>query len=124
MLLRFKGQEASERRYGNLKGPLAVAPMFLQHNRRIAALITVICLALLVFSWSNVKSAPRSHRPPRFPACTQDRPARPTGWLIFAAMAGLRLIPAAADPASGHPRPTPLQQRLLDLLDVDPLRPP
>ncbi len=50
MLLRFKGQEASERRYGNCKGPLAVAPMFLQHNRRIAALITVICLALLVFS--------------------------------------------------------------------------
>src|SRR6266567_2103895 len=50
VLLRFKGQEASERRYGNYKGPLAVAPMFLQHNRRIAALITVICLALLVFS--------------------------------------------------------------------------
>jgi hypothetical protein len=33
VLLRFKGQEASERRYGNYKGPLAVAPMFLQHSR-------------------------------------------------------------------------------------------
>ena len=49
VLQRFKGQEASERRYGNYKGPLAVAPLFLKHNRRIEALITVICLALLVF---------------------------------------------------------------------------
>jgi hypothetical protein len=47
VLLRYKGQEAVERRYGNLKGPLAVAPMFLHSNRRIAALITVISLALL-----------------------------------------------------------------------------
>ena len=38
--------------------------------------------------------------------------------------AGLRLIPAAADRPAVIPRPTPLQQRLLDLLDVDPLRPP
>ena len=36
MLLRYKGQEAVERRYGNLKGPLAVTPMF------SARLITVI----------------------------------------------------------------------------------
>src|SRR6266851_8173135 len=49
VLLRYKAQEAVERRYGNLKGPLAVAPMFLNSNRRIAALITVISLALLVF---------------------------------------------------------------------------
>ncbi len=49
VLLRCKAQEAVERRYGNLKGPLAVAPMFLNSNRRIAALITVISLALLVF---------------------------------------------------------------------------
>src|ERR1019366_4848290 len=49
VLLRYKAQEAVERRYGNLKGPLAVAPMFLKNNRRIAALITVISLALLVF---------------------------------------------------------------------------
>jgi transposase len=38
-----------ERRYHDFKGPLAVAPVFLRHNRRITALITVICLALLVF---------------------------------------------------------------------------
>jgi Transposase len=49
VLIRYKGQPDVERRYGDFKGPLAVAPMFLHNNRRIAALITVICLALLVF---------------------------------------------------------------------------
>lgn len=49
ILRRYKGQEVVERRYSTVKGPLAVAPMFLKNNRRIAALITVICLALLIF---------------------------------------------------------------------------
>ncbi|WP_395474207.1 hypothetical protein [Saccharopolyspora spinosa] len=49
ILRRYKGQEVVERRYSTIKGPLAVAPMFLKNNRRIAALITVICLALLIF---------------------------------------------------------------------------
>ena len=124
VLLRFKGQEASERRYGNYKGPLAVAPMFLLHNRRIAALITVICLALLVFSLVERQVRAQIAPAAKIPGLYADRPARPTGWLIFAAMAGLRLIPAAADRPAVIPRPTPLQKRLLDLLDVDPLRPP
>ena len=124
VLLRFKGKEASERRYGNCKGPLAVAPMFLQHNRRIAALITVICLALLVSSLVERQVRAQIAPAAKIPGLYADRPARPTGWLIFAAMAGLRLIPAAADRPAVIPRPTPLQQRLLDLLDVDPLRPP
>ena len=38
ILRRYKGQEVVERRYGTFKGPLAVAPMFLKDNRRIAAL--------------------------------------------------------------------------------------
>jgi hypothetical protein len=124
VLLRFKGQDASERRYGNYKGPLAVAPMFLQHNRRIAALITVICLALLVFSLAERQVRAQIAPAAKLPGLYADRPARPTGWLIFAAMAGLRLIPAAADRPAVIPRPTPLQKRLLELLDVDPLTPP
>ncbi len=49
MLRRYKGQEGVERRHGNFKGFLAVAPMFPKNNRRIEAVITVICLALLIF---------------------------------------------------------------------------
>ncbi|MEU2718511.1 hypothetical protein [Streptomyces sp. NPDC007205] len=48
-LIHYKGQGTVERRYHDFKGPLAVTPVFVQHNRRVAALIQVICLALLVF---------------------------------------------------------------------------
>jgi hypothetical protein len=124
VLIRFKGQEASERRYGNYKGPLAVAPLFLKHNRRIEALITVICLALLVFCLIE-----RHIRAPIAPQTTipglyAGRPARPAGWLIFLALAGMRLIPATRNRAAVIPQPTPLQRHLLELLGADPLKPP
>jgi transposase len=50
VLARYKNQPAvSERRYHDLKGPLAVAPMFLHSNRRITAIAGVICMALLIY---------------------------------------------------------------------------
>ena len=124
VLQRFKGQEASERRYGNYKGPLAVAPLFLKHNRRIEALITVICLALLVFCLIERQVRTQIAPATKIPGLYAGRPARPTGWLIFLALAGMRLIPATGDQPAVIPRPTPLQQRLLELLEVDPLKPP
>ena len=119
----YKGQEAVERRYHNFKGPIAVAPMFLKNNRRIEALITVICLALLIFSLVE-----RAVRLALHPAITlaglwAGRPAKPTGALIFTALSHLRLTPATTDQPAQIPRPPPLQTRLLELLDVDPRRP-
>jgi hypothetical protein len=49
ILLDYKRQSGVERRYADFKGPLAVTPVFVQKNSRVAALIQVICLALLVF---------------------------------------------------------------------------
>jgi transposase len=124
VLARYKGQEVVERRYGSFKGPLAVAPMFLQSNRRIQALVTVICLALLIFCLVE-----RQVRRAIAPASTLDglyvgQPAKPTGRLIFQALARLRLIPASGHDPPVIPQPPPLQARLLDLLDVDPTQPP
>jgi transposase len=124
VLRHYKGQETVERRYGAFKGPLAVAPMFLQNNRRITALIGVICLALLIFCLIE-----RAVRAANAPAVTIDglqagRPAKPTGRLILETLAGLRLIPATATSPATIPQPTPTQQRLLDLLDINPTRPP
>ena len=124
VLRRYKAQETVERRYSAFKGPLAVAPMFLNNNRRIAALITVICLALLIFCLIE-----RQVRTAIAPETTLEglyagRPAKPTGRLIFQALAPLRLIPAAAGHPPGIPQPQPLQARLLDLLGVDPTQPP
>jgi len=123
ILRRYKGQEAVERRYGDFKGPLAVAPLFLHNNRRIAALITVICLALLIFSLVE-REIRRGIAPERtmrglYP---ENRPARPTARMIFAALTSMRLIPASRGAPPTVPRPNDIQLRLLRLLDIDPTR--
>jgi hypothetical protein len=123
---RYKGQHAVERRYGEFKGPLAVAPLFLKTNRRITALITVICMALLIFCLAErqVRKALAPHGemmtglPGYGPA-----PARPTGRTIFQALAGLRLIPAHDGNPATIPKPAGIQARLLDLLGTDISRP-
>lgn len=121
VLIRYKGQEVVERRYSDFKGPLAVAPMFLKNNRRIEALVAVICLALLIFCLveRQVRQgiAPEKKMTGIYP---ENRPMKPTGRLIFAALAGIKLRPAAATGPPVIPRPTDTQLRLLELLGTDP----
>jgi Domain of unknown function (DUF4277) len=123
---RYKGQHVVERRYGEFKGPLAVAPIFLELNRRITALITVICLALLIFCLveRQVRQALAAHGgmmtglPGYGPALT-----RPTGRTIFRVLADLRLIPAHDGNPATIPKPVGVQAQLLDLLNIDISRP-
>lgn len=127
VLRRYKGQNTVEQRYSTIKGPLAVAPIFLQTNRRITALITVICLALLIFSLIE--------REVRLRLAEQDQSAmvgfyaydnravRPTARLILQALHDLRLIPAHDRQPPKIPHPGWLQAQLLALLKVDPTRP-
>jgi transposase len=119
----YKGQEAPERRYHNFKGPLAVAPMFLKNNRRIEALISVICLALLIFALVERAVRLALHPSVKLAGLWAGRPAKPTGRLIFTALSHLRLLPATDTTPARIPRPPPLQARLLELLHVDPRRP-
>jgi transposase len=120
VLARYKGQEVVERRYGAFKGPLAVAPLFVQSNRRIQALVTVICLALLIFCLVE-RQVRRAIAPDlTLQGLYLGQPAKPTGRLIFEALTRLRLIPAAGHDPPTIPRPPPLQARLLELLHVDP----
>lgn len=121
VLRRYKGQEVVERRYSDFKGPLAVAPMFLKNNRRIEALVAIICLALLIFCLveREVRNgiAPETKMTGIYP---ENRPMKPTGRLILAALDGLRLIPATATGPPVIPRPTETELRLLELLGTDP----
>ena len=125
ILLQYKGQPVVERRYSDFKGPLAVTPLFLHRNDRIAALITVICLALLVFCL--IEREVRTNLAPETEIvgfyAYDNRTAKPTGRLILAALAHLQLIPAHGDQPAQVIRPGYLQARLLDLLGVDPTRP-
>lgn len=125
VLLRYKDQPVVERRYGDIKGPLAIAPVFLQHNRRITALITVICLALLIFCL--IEREVRTNLAPDTDMIGfygNDRRARkPTGRLILHALGDLRLIPAHHGQPPTIPKPGWLQTQLLNLLHVDPTQP-
>ncbi|MEV0621699.1 IS1634 family transposase [Nonomuraea sp. NPDC050404] len=121
-LLLYKKQEAVERRYAAFKGPLAVTTLYLKNNRRIAALITVICLALLIFCLveRQVRQALATHGQSKVNGLYAGRPAIPTGNLIFRALATMRIIPGSGTAPPIILQPTPAQINLLDLLGVDP----
>jgi transposase len=123
VLLHYKGQEAVERRYSTFKGPLAVAAIYLKDNRRITAMITVVCLALLIFSLieRQIRAALRAQDRTTVAGLYAGRPAIPTTRLIFQALTSLRLIPSTSGNPHTIPQPTPLQLEILDLLNVNPL---
>lgn len=120
VLIRYKGQEVVERRYGDFKGPLAVAPVFLKNNRRIHALIQVICLALLIFCLVEREARAAIAPDLKLAGLGGYRAARPTGRNLFDALADMPLIPATATGPPIIPAPTGLQAEILELLDVDP----
>jgi transposase len=126
VFVRYKGQHIVERRYGEFKGPLAVTPLFLKTSRRIAALITVICLALLIFCLieRQVRNAlaPHGGTMTGLPGYLRT-PAKPTGRTIFMVLGDLRLIPAHDGNPAMIPKPAGVQARLLDLLGTDISRP-
>ncbi len=107
VLARYKDQPTVERRYGEFKGPLAVAPIFLRNNRRITALLTVICLALLIFCL--IEREVRRNLAPDTDMIgfyiNDRRPRRPTGRLILQALGDLRLIPTHRDQPPTIPKP-------------------
>ncbi|MFG2043902.1 IS1634 family transposase [Dactylosporangium sp. NPDC048998] len=127
ILRRYKAQPAVEQRYATIKGPLAVTPMFLQHNRRITALITVICLALLIFSLIErevrTNLARQGHTDMVGFYAYDNRATRPTARLILQTLHDLRLIPAHDQQPPKIPHPGWLQAQLLALLNVDPTQP-
>jgi len=124
IFVKYKGQEAVERRHSAFKGLLAVAPTFLENTQRLHGLLHVVCLALLLFSLIEREARRNAGPDGKVSGLYARRPARPTGRLILEALADTRLVPAHNSQPAYIPRPTPLQQRVLDLLGVDPTKPP
>jgi hypothetical protein len=125
VLLHYKGQGTVERRYSHVEGPFAIAPMFLQSNRRIAALITVICLALLVYCLieRQVRQALGDQRTMRGLHPGSNQAARPTGELILTALSDLQMRSGTATSPPVVLVSEGIQAQLLDILDVDPPAP-
>ncbi|WP_406411430.1 IS1634 family transposase [Streptomyces sp. NBC_01614] len=125
IFLAYKGQPQVERRYGELKGPLAVAPVFLHGNKRIAALLHVLMLALLVYSLieRQVRRALEREGSPdgRMTGLYPDnRRERPTARMIFYHLGELDLAtsPGNCTPPTLHIT-RGVQLHLLDLLEIN-----
>lgn len=124
VLLAYKGQSAVERRYSDFKGPLAVAPVFLESNRRATALLHVLMLALLVYCLIE-----RQVRNELVNQGTADgkmtglypdnRRVRPTGRMILYHLSELNLIVGSATEPPQLWITRGIQIHLLDLLHID-----
>ena len=118
----YKEQEVVERRHRDLKQTLKVRPIFLHNDDRIYALISIVGFALLIFGLLETQlrqalDADDQHDK-RLPLLPESRLSKPTGANVLAAFQGLDLTYThrgiELDPL------TPTQQRILDLLAIQP----
>jgi hypothetical protein len=121
LLVQWKGQWQIEHRHRSAKGPLRVRPLFVTSNRRIVGLLTILGIALLVFSLLE-RAARRALGPgAKVPALLAGHvAARPTGDNLLKALRTIALVTLDLDGAP-HRAPsalTALHQTLLRLLDV------
>jgi transposase len=121
LLAEWKGQWEIEHRHRAAKGPLRIRPLFVSSNQRIVGLITILGLALLVFSLLE-REARRALGPAaKVPNLLAGHvAARPTGENLLKA---LREIAFATVEIAGRryqlvAQLSPLQHRLLTLLGV------
>jgi transposase len=119
----YKDQEVVERRHRDLKQTLKVRPIFLHNDDRIYALLSTVGIALLIFGLieSQLRKALQAderHEDKRLPLLPEARLAKPTGANVLAAFQGLDLTYThqgiELDPL------TPTQQRILELLQIQP----
>lgn len=114
----YKRQHLVEGRFADFKGPLAVRPVFLHSNRRIAALVGVISLALLLYGLveRTVRRGLQALGTDE-QRLLQKRIGRATGRKIFDQLRSLTAVRARDGPAR-LAQPRPAQQLLLHLLEV------
>jgi hypothetical protein len=121
LLAQWKGQWQIEHRHRSAKGPLRVRPLFVTSNQRIVGLITILGIALMVFSLLE-RAARRALGPiAKVPTLLAGHvAARPTGDNLLKALRTISLVTLELA-STRHRAPsalTPLHRTLLHLLDV------
>ncbi len=121
LLAQWKGQWQIEHRHRSAKGPLRVRPLFVTSNQRIVGLITILGIALMVFSLLE-RAARRALGPSaKVPNLLAGHvAARPTGDNLLKALQTISLVTVELA-GTRHRAPsalTPLHRTLLKLLDV------
>lgn len=121
LLAEWKGQWQIEQRHRSAKGPLRVHPLFVTSNQRIVGLITILGIALMVFSLLE-RAARRALGPgAKVPNLLAGHvAARPTGDNLLKALSTVSLVTVELAGVR-HRAPsalTPLHRTLLQLLNV------
>lgn len=124
-LAKYKEQSTVERRLHHLKGPLAVAPVFLKNPERIAGLLCVLVWALMVLALMERQVRRGLRGQPLYGLYPEGRPSpSPTGPAILESFSTLCVVIVGRDKTTARQlaQPTAIQRRLLQLLDLPPGR--
>jgi uncharacterized protein DUF4277 len=122
VLRAYKGQSRVERRFHHLKGPLAVAPVFLRNPDRIAGLLCVLVWALMVLALMERRVRRGLGGEPLYGLYPEGRPSpAPTGPGLIQALSGLCIVVAQhGDEVSRRlAHPDPVQRRIIQLLGIN-----
>ena len=122
VLRAYKGQAQVERRFHHLKGPLAVAPVFLKNPERIAGLLCVLVWALMVLALMERQVRRELGGKPLYGLYPEGRPSpSPTGPSLIQSLSGLCVVIALQgdEVVRRLAEPDPVQRRIIQLLGID-----
>jgi transposase len=122
VLRTYKGQSRVERRFHHLKGPLAVAPMFLKNPERIAGLLCILVWALMVLALMERQVRRELKGEPLYGLYPEGRPSpAPTGPSLVRALSGLSIVIVQQGGAVARrmAMPDPTQRRVIQLLGIN-----
>lgn len=122
-LAKYKEQSHVERRIHHLKGPLAVAPMFLKNPERIAGLMCILVWALMLLSLMERQVRRSLKGKPLYGLYPENRPSpAPTGPALLDCFRTLCIVIVIHHGQTSRrlAQPTGIQRTLLQLLGVPP----
>lgn len=121
VLATYRGQSKVEKRFHDLKGPLAVTPMFLENPKRIAGLLLILMWALTVIALLERQVRKNLKGQPMYGLYPENRPSpAPTGTRLLQAFETLSIV--VIRDRSGPQRVlgqfSAIQREILKLLDL------
>jgi transposase len=119
----YKEQSQVERRFHHFKGPLAVAPMFLEKPERMAGLLCILVWALMVMALMERQTRRSLKGKPMYGLYPENRPSpAPTGPAILKCFSSLCIVIVKEHGKVSRrlADPNPTQRKLLNLLGIPP----
>ena len=123
VLAKYKEQSQVERRFSNLKGPLAVAPMFLEKPSRMAGLLCILGWALMVLALMERAIRRRLKGKPVYGLYPENRPSSaPTGTALLECFSTVCMVIVKHHGTILRrlAQFTPIQYKLIELLAIPP----